>query len=73
MGNPYLDQSHRNRDRQLLMLGMLAPRPDTHKLLEAYTVTHLLAKTSELPLLKEAPHWFPKEVYHDSDFVLLAR
>ncbi|MFZ1689038.1 MAG: hypothetical protein WAU70_16575 [Flavobacteriales bacterium] len=73
MGNPYLDQSHRDRDRDLLLLGMLAPREDTQRLLDTFTVTHFLTETSDLPLWKEASRWFPKEVYHDGDYVLLAR
>jgi hypothetical protein len=73
MGNPYLDQSQRQKDNALLLLGMQAPRPDTKELLDKYSVTHLLVRPSDLPLMPEVSHWFPTEVFRNNGYVLLAR
>jgi hypothetical protein len=73
MGNPYLDQSQRQKDNALLLLGMQAPRPDTKELLDKYSVTHLLVRPSDLPLMPEISHWFPTEVFRNNGYVLLAR
>ena len=73
MGNPYLDQAHRDRDRDLLLLGMQAPRADTGPLLDAYSTTHLLVRPGDLASMPEATRWFPKEVFRDLEYVLLAR
>ena len=73
MGNPYLDQSPRERDRDSLLLGMKEPRADTRQLMDKYSVTHLLIRPSDLSAMPEAARWFPTEAYHDEEHLLLAR
>ena len=73
MGNPYLDQRYRDHDRELLILGMKAPRADTEELLQRYAVTHFLLRSSDLPAMKEASRYFPDEALRVREFVLLAR
>lgn len=73
MGNPYLDQSQRQADNALLLLGMQAPRPDTKALLDEYGVTHLLIRTTDQASMPEAVHWFTTVEFHNSIYVLRAR
>lgn len=73
MGNPYLDQSPRERDRDSLLLGMKEPRADTQQLMDKYSVTHLLIRPSDPSAMPEAARWFPTEVYRDEEHLLLGR
>jgi hypothetical protein len=73
MGNPYLDQTQRNVDNDHLMRGMHRAQNDTHALLDAYKVTHLLVRPTDLSAMHEAGQWFPNEVFRDEEYVLLAR
>lgn len=73
MGNPYLDQSQRQTDNALLLLGMQAPRPGTKALLDEYGVTNLLVRTEDQAAMPEAAHWFPKVEFHNAEYVLRAR
>jgi len=73
MGNPYLDQSYRDRDRDTLLMGMKEPRMSTPLLLDQYRTTHLLVRPADLPAMKEAARWFPTEVFRDEEYVLLTR
>lgn len=73
MGNPYLDQRYRDHDRQILLLGMMTPRADTEEILQRYAVTHYLLRSTDLPAMKEASRYFPREVLRVREFVLLAR
>lgn len=73
MGNPYLDQGAREHGRALLLLGMAQVRPDTGPLLQAYGVTHLLVRPAELAGMPLAARWFPRQVFRNGEYVLMAR